>query len=182
MPIWKKWRSLFRNRIALLATQAIVLVACVGYVAHVYYSDILPDKVAADTYQEASCFLISKKLSTSGFVMERYRADFLVTYNVNHVQYTRWVSGNGLDQGYSRGSAEKKDSLVRFDVGFMYPCWYNPEHPESVYLVARSNWVVVLPLFLPLALIVITLYYFLKNLFYLIDGHVVRSRQKRKRD
>lgn len=176
----KLLQSLAGNHVIWLFCQITILVICVSWITHTYQTNILPDKEAVDSYNQATCFLISKKLSAGGEVFERYRADFFVSYQVGSGVYKRWVSGNGLDQGFSHSSAEKKDLLVKYEVGKTYPCWYNPEAPESVYLVPRQDWSAVLPLFVPAAVAVVALYYLVKTLFRLVDGNVIRSRKKRK--
>ena len=41
-----------------------------------------------------------------------YRADFLISYGVQDVQYTRWVSGNGLDNELEITKDDLETSLI----------------------------------------------------------------------
>ena len=160
--------------------QLFILFVCIAYVQHVYFTNILPDKMAKESFLQTSCFLISKKLADKGHLVHRYRADFLVSYHVNGVQYNRWVSGNGLDRSYSKTSAGKEDLLAQYDVGKSYPCWYDPDSPQSIVMVMRRDWFSILPIIVPLAVGVLTLYYCLKSFFHVIDSLIVRSRKRQK--
>lgn len=176
----KRFRWLTNNRIVRLIGQFFVLCLCVGYIQYIYEVNILPDKTAQDVFQQTPCFLISKKLSTKGHFWKRYRADFYISYNVSGVQYNRWISGNGLDKGFASNESAQEDILSQFEVGGTYTCWYNAESPQQVLLVFRKNWFSTLHLIIPAALAVVTLYYFLKNLFYAVDSIVMKSRKRRK--
>lgn len=156
------------SRVALLTGQVIVLLLCITYIEYVYTFNILPDKEAKEAYSEASCFVISKRLNAQGQFAGRYRADFLISYNVNRVQYNRWVSGNGLDMKFSQNRVAQEKLLSRFDVGGTYPCWFNPKNPELSVLVRRHNWLSTFPLMIPSVMSVIVVYYLFKNLFELM--------------
>jgi hypothetical protein len=166
------------SRITLLVGQFIVLLVCLSYVHYVYTFNILPDKEAKEDYKESSCFLISKKLSMKGRFIQSYRADFLISYNVNGVQYNRWVSGNGLDISFSKDQAAQKNILSQFDVGGTYPCWFNPDNPSLAVLVLRYNWLSTFPLMIPFIIIVIVFYYFIKNLYTLTSKHLPLKTKK----
>jgi hypothetical protein len=143
--------------------------------------NIIPDKEANESYQQTRCFLISKKLMAKGHLIQRYRADFLISYNANGVQYNRWVSGNGLDRSLTKNESEQEDILSQFEVGGTYTCWFNPDSPHQVMLLPRHDWYSIFPLLVPAVVSIITLYYFLKTLFKAVDGIMMRSRKKRER-
>lgn len=167
--MWSKdfWQRI-EGRIVLFIGQFIVLVACLSYIAYHYNFDVLPDKLAKRKFHETNCFITSKKLSAHGSFFRTYRADFLISYNVNSVQYNRWVSGNGLDTSYTQNESEQEDILSQFDVGRMYHCWYDPDNPQLSILVPRHNWLSIFPLILPAIIGIIVLYYALKSLFKLM--------------
>lgn len=176
--MWKRgFFTQTRSRIALLVGQFIVLVGVIGYIEHVYTANILPDKQAKETYQMTDCFLIGKKLTTRGRLIHGYRAGFLISYNVNGVQYNRWVSGNGLDISLTQNAAEQENILSRFYVGGTYPCWYDPANPQLSILVMRHDWLSTFPLIVPSIVGVIAFYYFLKNLLQLIPAAGVSARE-----
>src|SRR5580704_13667659 len=137
--MWSRYLTQTGSRIALLIGQLIVLIMCISFIEHVYTYNILPDKEAKENYTETTCFLISKRLNTAGHIIHKYRQDFLISYNVNGVQYNRWVFGNGLDMSFHQNQSDQEDMLSQFDVGGSYPCWYNPDNPQLSILVLRHN-------------------------------------------
>lgn len=159
------------SRLALLSGQFIILLICIGTIQFIYSGDINPDKRAKETFQETHCFLVSKKLSTRGHFIRTYRADFLINYNVNGVQYNRWVSGNGLDASFTRNQAEQKNILSQYQAGSSYLCHSDPKNPQKTLLILRHNWLSIFPLILPSVITIIVLYYFLKNLL-LLSGRI----------
>lgn len=136
---------------------------CVAYADYVYFSNIKPDKLVKSTFKKTDCFLLSKKLTSKGHVLHQYRADFRVSYTVNNVQYTRWVSGNGLDDAFAHSPTEQEEALAQFADGGTYPCWYDPENHGLVVLVLRHNWTSTFPVMLPAVIFILTFYYFCKG-------------------
>jgi hypothetical protein len=177
--MWNRFYSLRNSPIVWLISQLFVLLICIGYIYYLYLTNILPDKQAKESYQSTRCFLISKKLFSKGHLIHRYRADFLVSYNVKSVQYNRWVSGNGLDTKLTKDVAEQRDILSQYEVGRSYRCWYNPKFPQQSILVMRHNWFSTLPLVVPAAVCLIALYYLLKMMFHGIGQIKTRFRQSR---
>lgn len=138
------------HRVLILLGQFLVLVFCFIYLDFVYLTNIRPDQLAKETFLQTNCFIMSKKLSTKGKFVRRYRADFLINYHANGVQYNRWVSGNGLDMSYSMNSSAEEQMLTNYDNGGNYTCWYNPGNAEMAVLVMRRNWLPVVSLIIPL--------------------------------
>src|ERR1700704_4263032 len=99
------------SRIALLIGQLIIILFCIGYIDYVYYVNIYPDKKVKENFQQNSCFLVNKRLASKGHLLHQYRSEFLVNYSVNGVQYSRWVSGNGLDYSYTSNSTLEQNTL-----------------------------------------------------------------------
>jgi hypothetical protein len=153
-----------KGQFTLLIAQLIILLLCIAYIEHFYRVNIMPDKEAKAYFQQTSCFLINKKLSTKGKIWDRYRADFLVSYQVNGVQYNKWMTGNGLDHSFSTNRVAQESILSAYQVGSTYPCWYDPADPQIALFVMRHRWTSTLPLALPVLVGMITLYYFLTNL------------------
>jgi hypothetical protein len=176
--MWRPDVLITRNRIALLAGQFIALILCIIYIEYIYFANILPDKRAKENYQQTDCFLIAKQLNSKGKWVTRYRADFLISYNVGGVQYSRWVAGNGLDMSYSSNQAEQTRILAQFVTGEAYPCWYDSNEPERAILVMRHNWLSTFPLLLPSVIGVIVLYYLILNLIQLAGFARMRKRER----
>jgi hypothetical protein len=179
--MWSKDFSQTRSRVVFLVGQFIVLIVCLAYLQYIYQSDILPDKEAKTNYRQTECFLISKKLSGEGHLLRRYRADFLISYHVNGVQYSRWVSGNGLDTSFNSNETEQEDILTQFEVGVTYPCWVNTTNPQLAILVARHNWFSIFPLIIPSIIAVAVLYFMCKNFYILLNRIPKKRAQLRKR-
>lgn len=178
--MWQKDLNVTENRLLLLLGQFIALLLCIGYIEYVYVTNITPDKQAEKTFVKTDCILMSKKLMSKDKVAPRFRADFLVNYNVKGVQYNRWVSGNGLDQSYSQDLGEQEDVLTQYNVGEHYACWYNPEDPQTIILVKRHNWLSTLSLLAPAGIGTVVFYFFIKNLFMLM-GFIKRPPIKKKK-
>lgn len=156
------------RQVALMSGQIIALVLCLIYFQYLYKVNISLDKKAATFFQQTDCFIVSKKLNIKSRLIDGYRADFLISYNVNGVQYHHWISGNGLDVSFSLNQGAQEDILTRFDVGGTYPCWFNPEKPHIAFIVKRHNWLSALALIFPSLIGLITLFYFMKNVIELL--------------
>jgi hypothetical protein len=158
-------KHLWLKRVLLLIGQLLVLLLCLGYVYYVYNSYVKPEKQISQIFLKTECFLLSKKLSTHSRIFHQYRADFRVSYEVNNVQYTRWVSGNGLDHSFTSDETLQEETLAQFDDGGTYPCWYDPEEPGVVVLVKQYHWTFFFSLLISGVIFIICLYYFLRTLF-----------------
>lgn len=168
-----------KNKFLILIGQAIVLLLCAAYIHHGFFVNINPDKQVTETFKMTECFLLSKKLTMRGHVIPQYRADFRVSYNVNNVQYTKWVSGNGLDTSFTHNNAEQENILSQYDNGMTYPCWYNPDDHGEVVFVLRKNWSDSYALMVPSVIFIIVGYYFSKNVITLFQH--IKSKRARGR-
>ena len=176
--MWNRDFTHFGKAVLLFLSQFLFLLVCILYLDYVYLTNILPDKRAKENFQQTQCFLISKKLSVRGHIFRKYRADFLISYNVNGVQYNRWVSGNGLDVSYGRNASDQEDILSKYEVGGTYPCWYNGKDAQISMLVERTNWISTYPILVAAAACIIVFYFFLKNLYRIIHPRQFRKREK----
>lgn len=177
--MWNAIYAMTRSRLVWLFAQLLILCVCITYIHHVYVTNILPDRMVGDVFKQTQCFIISKRLSSKGYLVHRYRADFLASYHTNDVQYNRWISGNGLDRGFTKNVAEQEDILSQFEVGGRYACWFNPEMPTQVMLLPRRQWQSAYPVIIPILICFIVLYFFIKTLFYCVDQAMIRSRKAR---
>jgi hypothetical protein len=148
---------------------------CIASIRYGCYVNIDPDKKVRETFKLTDCFLLSKKLASKGHVFTQYRADFRVSYNVNNVQYTKWISGNGLDVYFTHDNQSQENILSRFDNGNTYPCWYNPEDHQQVVLVSRKNWTAIYSLIVPVIIFSVVSYFFGKGMI-----RAYRARQEKK--
>lgn len=169
---------LTRSRFLLLLSLVCILLSCIGYIQYIYTFNILPDKRVQQDFIKTQCFLISKKLNIKGHFFRSYRADFLVSYTVNGVNYSRWLSGNGLDKSYNRTGNEQEDILSQFEVGGAYSCYYNPSNPKQAVLVFRHDWLSTFPLMIPAAFSALAFYYLVKNLVWLITQLIHHRKEQ----
>lgn len=160
--------SIPRHPIFLLISQIIIILLSLIFIEYVYFTDIRPDKAVAATFKQTDCVVTEKKLETRGNLILRYRADFLVNYSVSGKSYQSWVSGNGLNDVFILDKKEEENLLKQHNIGQSYLCWYDPQSPEKVILILRHDWTSIFPLFLPLVIILIVLYYLSRTIFYLL--------------
>lgn len=148
-----------------LSIQVSIIAVCIVAIAYLYYTMIYPDRQAPRRFYQVDCIIMNERLSSTGeFFITRYRADFLVSYNINQNQYSAWVSGNGLDQSYFFDRQAQQYILKQFDVGRMYPCFVNPSDPEQAFLTTRKRWTSAWLIFVPLIIGAVTLLAFLITL------------------
>jgi hypothetical protein len=161
-----------------MSGQFLVLAFCVVYLDFIYISNIRPDQLASQNFVKTDCLIMSKKLSTTGNYVRRYRADILINYRANGVQYNRWVSGNGLDASYAFSNTNQELILSDYKNGGNYSCWYDPKNPEVALLVMRHTWYVMLPLIIPAFVGMIAFLFLLKNGLVLLG--VMRENRRKK--
>ena len=169
------------SQIALLIGQTILILLCIAYINYIYFTNIYPDKHVKENFEQTDCFVMSKRLASKGHLFPKYRADFRVSYNVGNAQYSKWVSGNGLDYSYTHSSSDEQAILDQFQEGTSYPCWYNPDNSAQVVLVLRHGWSSTFPLMIPSAIALLMLYYFLKTLFQVMGKATIKVREVRKK-
>lgn len=173
--------KLSKDRTALLIGQIFALLICIGYFNYFYYINIYPDQQVRENFVPSECLIVSKNLSSKSGFIRKYRANFLVTYNYNGVQYNRWVSGNGLDMSYISNRGEQENLLAQFNEGGTYECWVNPEEPDTSVLVLRQHWLLTTPLILPSVISIIVLYYLLMNASTMLALRRDEKRDKKSR-
>lgn len=118
----------------------ILMSFCFLFLSRALEKEILPDVNAWFYYHVTNCSVLSKRLITHHHGWQRYRADFLLSYNVEDAEYHRWISVNGLDRHYSHAFNFQNNYFAHFQVGQDYICFYNPQDPQSVILLPRSAW------------------------------------------
>ena len=164
-------------KLLLFFAQIFILLACLEFTQIFYTNDILPDKEVRDNYIQTSCVVLAKKLSQKGHILHRYRADFLISYEVNTKPLQAWATGNGLDHAFFRDRGEQEDALSQFEVGNNYPCWYNPVTPQLAVLVLRHDWASTLPLAVPTIVSLVTAYYLLKSILQFFGLLAYKTRE-----
>ncbi|VVC75118.1 hypothetical protein AQUSIP_03940 [Aquicella siphonis] len=158
---------------------AAIMTICIVLLEQGYDNNIYPDKTINENFRKTTALIISKQLTRSEDYPRQYRADFLISYKVNDVQYQRWVSDNGLDRSFDLDRRAQEARLLRYRIGQSYPCWYPPENPESAVLAHRHDWMAVLPMMIPAVTGVLVFYYFLKNFFWLAGAAFARISRSR---
>lgn len=171
------------GRLVFFVIHILIVMACITFIDLYYKNNILPDKLVQETFIENSCVVTEKKLSTKGHIIHRYRADFMVSYQVGDTPYHSWVTGNGLDIAYYRHRDVQEDALTQFSVGASYPCWYNPKYPQIAVLVLRHDFTSTVPLLVPTIISIIAMFYILKGIlqFFGVLSSKTREIIKKKR-
>ncbi len=172
--------------LGLFIGQIIIVILCVAYMDFIYNTNIYPDKQVEDNFDQTTCYVTSKRLSIKGTILHSYRADFLVNYKAptGPTQYSHWVSGNGLDLSFTQNRSSQENLLDQFEIGSVYPCYYNPQDPQVTVLVLRHSWTSTLPLLVPAAIIAVMGYYILKTLLQWMGTARVKTRDaiRKKKD
>ena len=150
-------------RFLFMLAEFVILLACIIWTDSIYILQILPDKLATQNFVKTDCLIMSKKLSSQGEIFNSFRADFLINYQAKGAQYTRWVSGNGLDMSYYRDNERQEKMLSNFKDGSNYPCWYHPDNPELAMLAPRDPWTYLSAALIPLCIGLLALLLFVKN-------------------
>jgi hypothetical protein len=151
------------TRILILLMQFLILLGSFIYADYIYLANIRPDQLIKNNFTQTECLIMSKKISTKGKFFHRSRADFLINYHANGVQYNRWVSGNGLDMSYGRNGQVQDQLLAEYKIGGSYTCWYNQENAEVAVLLLRHGWSLIYPLLLPMLIGLTALILFMKT-------------------
>lgn len=157
-----------RKRSVYAFLQLGLVLFCLVYLRYVYLQNIIPDREIKVSHQSSRCLVLSKKLSSQGWLIKRYRADFFLSYQVARVPYTRWVSANGLDNSFSSDASAEEDILSQYDVGQTYHCWIHPQNAQRIILVARHHWLSINSIVLPSVVGLVSLFLLLKNVYWLI--------------
>lgn len=165
-------------RVALFIGQVLILIFCISYIEYVYVNNIWPDKNAKDTFENVPCRITNKRFISAGDIFPSYRADFLINYSVKNVSYSRWVTGNGLDESLSSDKNAQENIYSKYVINGTYECYYDPQDPQTSVLVLRHNWLSTFPLTIPSIIIVITVYYFLQSLFLIIMLFGTKNNEK----
>jgi len=150
-------------QLTIFLVQIVILIACIEYARIIYKDEVLPDKMVKDNFSQIACTVVSKKLSEKVHLVHSYRADFLISYEVNNVPYQTWVTGNGLDQDFFHQREPQETTLSQFQIGSAYTCWYDPKAPQIAVLVLRHDWISTLPLIIPTLIALIVIYYIIKG-------------------
>lgn len=173
--------SLFKQIVLLIVHAMLIFgsVLCIKFV----YSWILPEKTVKQDFKMTYCSILARKISYSGHLVNKYRADFLVKYNIYDQEFTVWTSGSGIKKVYVPNYQQQFFILQQFNIGESYPCWYDPQHLENIALVVNYNWLSTLPLVLPLVVGCMAFFFLVIELrnFYLqcVLLHIKRKNRKK---
>jgi len=154
-----------RYTIVWMMTQIIILIMCIYYLQFFYFKHILPDKEVKHSFQQTTCRVLEKALQKKTGMVDRYRSQFTLRYQVKGAVYQETTSGNGLDTSFAFDHPAAIALFNRFQVNQLYPCWYNPEAPNQVVLALRSSWSTTDFLIIPIIVVVIIIYNLLRSFF-----------------
>jgi hypothetical protein len=116
------------------------LMGCAALVMLVW-GFILPDWKANNRYLPNTCVVLDRRLATSmsdpgpegGIPRPVYLPEIKIQYEVARRKYEVWTyKAIGM---YEPDRAAQQAIVDSFQVGAIYPCWYDPDRPEKAILV-----------------------------------------------
>lgn len=139
---------------ALLAGSVMLLVLVWGF--------LIPDWRTNNKYLPNSGEVLDKRLAAHTFdrdvrgrkvgTHELYRPEIKIRYEVNSRAFEVWAyDGSSM---YSDRDTQQA-VLDSFEVGAIYPCWYDPEHPDKVVLERGTSLGAYLFLIVPVGFLTI---------------------------
>jgi hypothetical protein len=128
-------------RAGVLATFTVVFVlACLLVCGALLLA--VPNWRANNRYVAGTCEVLDKKLAKGAFFRGgvAYKPDIKIRYEVNGRKYVLWTYE--AINSFDRDQPSQQAIVDGYRVGSTYPCWYDPEHPESAVLVRRPHeWI-----------------------------------------
>jgi hypothetical protein len=170
----------FRRSILLLIGQIALLALSIFFIFYFYENYIAPDKAVAEDFVITQCRVVDKGVAQSGGAYRRYRAQFRLSYSTRMGEIEGVASANGIDFSYSTDEASQQAYLDEFEIGSVYPCWYNPQNTTQVVLVLRHSWYSTLPLAFPAIIALISFFYMIKTIIDLIETRLIIEKKKEK--
>lgn len=141
-PVLRQTFSLFAH---------LLVVVCSFFCIKLMLAIIIPDQMVTQNFIMTNCQILTSKITTNAHAwLYKYRTDFLVKYNVQDHDQLAWSGGSGIRRDYFFSYQQQLDSLNKFKVGEIYPCWYDPNNRDSVALVVKYNWLSTLALTIPI--------------------------------
>jgi hypothetical protein len=140
--------SIILKQLLLILLQLVIIAISVLY-SYKIYARIAPDKQAKESFSQTYCTILKRKISYADNLFNRYRADFVVKYNVTGREFISLATGSGVMQQYVTDYQQQANILQQFIVGNSYVCWYDPHYPQVVVLLLQHNFLSTLPILFP---------------------------------
>jgi hypothetical protein len=113
---------------------------------------VLPEWRANNRFVQHRCRVLQERLAESENE-QTYRPEFLIAYEIDGQEYSTWTYD--VTKAYSGDRAAQRAILEEFDVGGEYPCWYDPDEPQTAVLKRDYTWYSWIMLLLPLTFVII---------------------------
>jgi hypothetical protein len=81
-----------------------------------------------------------------------YKPEIKIQYEVGGRKYEVWT--NAAIGGFSPDRAAQQAIVDSYRVGATYPCWYDPDRPETAILVRGHAWDAYVVLVVPIVFLV----------------------------
>lgn len=115
---------------------------------------VLPEWRASHRFVEHTCEILASDIrSDVDDNVTRYWPQLSIRYKVDEKSYEAWTYQVSPD--YSNDRDESQQIVDQFEIGAEYPCWVDPDDPNTVVLVQSFRWWLWLLLLLPASFIVI---------------------------
>jgi len=129
------------------------LAGCVGLVC-VFAWFIIPEWRANHEFIRHACRVLDKRVAEiPDGDSTTYRPEIQIEYEVGGETFHIWTYD--ICGTYSSGRVDKEAVLENFQVGKVYPCWYDPANPSKAVLVRGYSWLLWLFLILPISFVLI---------------------------
>ena len=109
-----------------------------GSLAMLVFGFILPEWSVNNRYVPNSCVVLDKRIMNNQAATGRTEyPQIKIRYAVNGRKHEVWAYESVITLRQRPAAQEIVD---RFQVGAIYPCWYDPDRPEKAVLVRGYSW------------------------------------------
>ena len=116
---------------------------------------IVPEWRTNNRYVPSSCVVLDKRISHDNNAAAKGGADYpeiKIRYEVDGRKHEVWAYKAVITLRQRPAAQAIVDS---FQVGAIYPCWYDPDRPEKAVLVRGYSWSAVVLLLVPVVFLLI---------------------------
>jgi hypothetical protein len=142
------------GNLALVLFFALLLFVGVGFFAVLVVRLILPEWRAQHRFIANRAVVLDTRAGpVNSEEATVFRPEVLIKYQVDRTSYQIWTYDIARVDSGTREVVQK--ILDRFEVGREYPCWYDPDDPDSAVVVRGYSWSAWLMTLLPLSLVLV---------------------------
>lgn len=142
------------GNLALALFFALLLCVGIGFFAVLVMSLIIPEwRVRHRFVADRAMVVDTRARPVNSDEATVVRPEVLITYEVEGANYQTWTYDIARVES---GSRDKVQAILdRFEIGREYPCWYDPDDPDTAVLVRDYSWSAWMMTLLPLSLMLV---------------------------